>query len=138
MRSVSTSSLKVKLPSLFARVAKGERIIITRYGVPLAIMGPPRNATVKMTHEEIIEGMRELRNRVKPDRMGVREMVVEGPSRKPRAKTPALRPKRPKRLEDYSAIGMWADREDMKDPSAWVRKIRAPRYDRLGRRRPKP
>jgi prevent-host-death family protein len=31
-------------------------------------------------------------------------------------------------LEDYAAIGMWADRKDMKDPSAWVRKIRQPRY----------
>jgi arabinogalactan endo-1,4-beta-galactosidase len=41
-------------------------------------------------------------------------------------------------LLDFPVIGMWADREDMKDPSAWVRKIRAPRYDRLGRRRPKP
>ena len=33
-----------------------------------------------------------------------------------------------KKLEDYRAIGMWADRKDMKDPSAWVRKIRKPRY----------
>ena len=35
---------------------------------------------------------------------------------------------RRKELGDYRAIGMWADREDMKDPSAWVRKIRKPRY----------
>ena len=31
-------------------------------------------------------------------------------------------------LKDYAAIGMWADRKDMKDPSAWVRKIRRARY----------
>jgi len=37
------------------------------------------------------------------------------------------------RVVDHPAFGMWADREDMKGPSAWVRKIRAPRYDRLGR-----
>lgn len=35
---------------------------------------------------------------------------------------------RGKDLQEYRAIGMWADREDMKDPSAWVRKIRKPRY----------
>jgi antitoxin (DNA-binding transcriptional repressor) of toxin-antitoxin stability system len=138
MESVSVSNLKVSLSSLFARVANGERIVITRYGVPLAVMGPPRNAAAKMTHEEIVEGMRQLHKRVKPDRMSVREMVVEGRSRKPRAKKPALGPKRPMRLEDHAAIGMWADREDMKDPSAWARKIRAPRYLRLGRRQPKP
>jgi len=33
-----------------------------------------------------------------------------------------------KRLSEYSAIGMWAERKDMKDPSTWVRKIRKPRY----------
>jgi hypothetical protein len=32
-----------------------------------------------------------------------------------------------KDLSEYQAIGMWADRKDMKDPSAWVRRIRKPR-----------
>lgn len=31
-------------------------------------------------------------------------------------------------LADYPAVGMWADREEMKDPAAWVRKIRRPRH----------
>jgi len=31
-------------------------------------------------------------------------------------------------LLDSPAIGMWADREDMKDVHAWLRKIRTPRY----------
>lgn len=31
-------------------------------------------------------------------------------------------------LAEFRAIGMWADRKDMRDPSAWVRKIRKPRY----------
>jgi len=33
-----------------------------------------------------------------------------------------------KDLLEYRAIGMWADRKDMEDPSAWVRTIRKPRY----------
>jgi hypothetical protein len=92
----------------------------------------------KLTHAQIVEGMREFRKRVKPDRMSVREMVRDGRPRKAGPKLSAPRSKEPMRLEDYPAFGMWADRENMKDPSAWVRKIRAPRYDRLGRRRPKP
>jgi hypothetical protein len=92
----------------------------------------------KLTHEQIVEGMRELRKRVKPDRMSVRDMVREGRPRQPGRKPSAPKSSEPMRLEDYPAVGMWADREDMKDPSAWLRKIRAPRYDRLGRRRPKP
>jgi len=95
-------------------------------------------AVGKLTHEQIVEGMRELRKRVKPDRISVREMVREGRPRKPGAKLSAPKSSEPMRLEDYPAIGMWADRKDMKDPSAWVRKIRGPRYDRLGRRRTKP
>jgi prevent-host-death family protein len=33
-----------------------------------------------------------------------------------------------KKLTDYAAFGMWADREDMKDVHAWLKKIRTPRY----------
>ena len=32
----------------------------------------------KLTHKEIVEGMRALRKRVKPGKMSVREMVNEG------------------------------------------------------------
>jgi hypothetical protein len=32
----------------------------------------------KLTHAEIMEGLRELRKRVKPGKMSVREMVAEG------------------------------------------------------------
>ena len=48
---------------------------------------------------------------------------------KPVARISSLVGKKPaKDLLEYRAIGMWADRQDMKDPSAWVRKIRKPRY----------
>ncbi|HWZ33141.1 MAG TPA: hypothetical protein VNX18_17485 [Bryobacteraceae bacterium] len=33
-----------------------------------------------------------------------------------------------KKLSDHPFFGMWADREDMKDPAAYVRKIREPRF----------
>ncbi len=48
---------------------------------------------------------------------------------KPVAKISSLVEKKPaKDLLEYRAIGMWADRNDMKDPGAWVGKIRKPRY----------
>jgi hypothetical protein len=34
----------------------------------------------------------------------------------------------PMRVEDCAMFGMWADREDMKDPVAWVRELRKPRF----------
>jgi len=42
---------------------------------------------------------------------------------------------------DHPACGMWKDREDMKDPVAYVRNLRRPRYtwdDKLGVVRTKP
>jgi antitoxin (DNA-binding transcriptional repressor) of toxin-antitoxin stability system len=37
--------------------------------------------------------------------------------------------KKPKMdIRDHPFFGMWADREDMKDPAAYVRKIREPRF----------
>ena len=37
-------------------------------------------------------------------------------------------------VKDHPACGMWADREDMKDVAAYVRKIRQPRYSDLQER----
>ena len=48
---------------------------------------------------------------------------------KPVARISSLAEKKPAMdLEEYRAIGMWADRKDLEDPSAWVRRIRKPRY----------
>lgn len=47
---------------------------------------------------------------------------------KPVAKLLSLAAKNEMKLSDYPAVGMWADREDMKDVDGWLRKIRKPRY----------
>jgi prevent-host-death family protein len=47
---------------------------------------------------------------------------------KPVAKLSALNKKEPRQLIDHPAFGIWADREDMRDVDAWLRKIRRPRY----------
>ena len=44
-------------------------------------------------------------------------------------------------LKDHAFVGMWKDREDMKDPVAYIRNMRRPRYtwdDKLGVVRTKP
>ena len=47
---------------------------------------------------------------------------------KPVARLSALNQDKGGRLLDDPAVGMWADRDDMKDVHAWLRKIRTPRY----------
>jgi prevent-host-death family protein len=78
MRTVGAFEAKSHLFELLDRVSNGERITITRRGTPLAVLVPVEGAEKKLTHQEIVSGMRELRRRIKPDRMSVREMVEQG------------------------------------------------------------
>lgn len=78
METIGAFEAKTHLSSLLDRVARGERITITRHGVPAALLVPTDRAEQKLTHKEIVEGMRALRKRVKPGKMSVREMVNEG------------------------------------------------------------
>ncbi|MCX6618595.1 MAG: type II toxin-antitoxin system prevent-host-death family antitoxin [Acidobacteria bacterium] len=78
METIGAFEAKTHLSSLLDRVARGERITITRHGVPAAMLVPTDRAEQKLTHKEIVEGMRALRKRVKPGKMSVREMINEG------------------------------------------------------------
>jgi prevent-host-death family protein len=77
MASVGAFEAKTHLSDLLDRVARGEKITITRHGVPAALLIPVEEKQVIPTHREIVEGMRALRKRVKPGKMTVREMVKE-------------------------------------------------------------
>ena len=78
MKSVGAFEARTRLSDLLKRVSRGEKITITRHGVPVALLVPVTEATPKLKHQEIVEGMRALRKRVKPGKMSVREMVNEG------------------------------------------------------------
>jgi len=67
----------------------GKRLKIARQTIPTDKLVSAGVQRPKLTHDKIVEGMRELRKRVKPDRMSVREMVMEG-RRKPEANLPAV------------------------------------------------
>jgi prevent-host-death family protein len=78
MATVGAFEAKTHLSDLLDRVARGEKITITRHGVPAALLVPVEEIEAKLTHQEIVEGMRALRKRVKPGKKSVREMVAEG------------------------------------------------------------
>ncbi|HYL35864.1 MAG TPA: type II toxin-antitoxin system prevent-host-death family antitoxin [Bryobacteraceae bacterium] len=78
MKIVGSFEAKTKLASLLDRVAKGERIKITRHGVPVALLVPAGENSEKLTHPEIVEAMRELRREVKRDKLSVRQMIRAG------------------------------------------------------------
>ena len=78
MDSVGAFEAKTHLSALLDRVSQGEKITITRHGVPAALLVPVEKTRSKPTHQEVVEAMRALRKRIKPDAMSVREMVNEG------------------------------------------------------------
>jgi prevent-host-death family protein len=78
MESIGAFEAKTHLSALLDRVAKGERITITRHGVPAAMLIPIKESPAGLTHQEVVEAMRQLRKRVKPGNMSVSEMVNEG------------------------------------------------------------
>ena len=78
MALVGAFEAKTHLSDLLDRVSRGEKITITRHGVPAAMLVPVDEVKARLTHKEIVEGMRKLRKRVKPGKLTVREMVEEG------------------------------------------------------------
>jgi prevent-host-death family protein len=78
METIGAFEAKTHLAALLDRVAKGEKITITRHGIPAAVLAPVMPTEAKLSHIEIVEGMRALRKRVKPGKTSVREMIKEG------------------------------------------------------------
>ena len=75
---IGTFEAKTHLSALLERVAKGEKITITKHGVPAAMLVPVDESQRTLSHTEIVEGMRALRKRVKVGKMSVREMIDQG------------------------------------------------------------
>ncbi len=78
MPTIRTKEARVQFSRLLDRVAQGEKITITRYGVPVALLLSAETKTSQLTHAEIVEGMRALRKRVKPGPPSLREMIAKG------------------------------------------------------------
>ena len=78
MERKCASEAKTRLSAQLDRVAKGEKITITRRVVPVAVLMPISCAKSQMTHKKIVEGMRALRQSVKPSAVTIRKMIEEG------------------------------------------------------------
>jgi len=78
METIGTFEAKTHLSDLLDRVARGEMFTITRHGLPAALLIPVGITGDKLTHKEIVEGMRALRKKIKVDKMSVRQMIEEG------------------------------------------------------------
>ena len=77
MRSIGAYEAKTHLPRLLDEVAKGERITITKHGVPVAVLVPP-GVSVGQDPDTVMRWMREFRTGHRLAGVTIRELIDEG------------------------------------------------------------
>jgi prevent-host-death family protein len=77
METVGAYEAKTHLPKLLERVSKGERITITKHGVPVAILQPPESLR-KAEPKQVIAELRKFRDKHRLNGLSIRDMIEEG------------------------------------------------------------
>jgi prevent-host-death family protein len=77
METVGAYEAKTHLPKLLERVIKGERITITKHGVPVAVLQPPESLR-KTEPKQVIAELRNFRTKHRLNGLSIRDMVEEG------------------------------------------------------------
>lgn len=77
METVGAYEAKTHLPKLLERVAGGERILITKHGLPVAVLQPPASQR-RSTSKETISELRKFREKNRLQGLSIREMIEEG------------------------------------------------------------
>lgn len=77
MKTVGSYEAKTHLPRLLEEVANGERITITKHGVPVAVLMPP-GAARSLDVEATMQAIRDLRRGNRLGGLSIRELIDEG------------------------------------------------------------
>jgi prevent-host-death family protein len=78
MTTIGSYEAKTHLPELLERVARGEKILITRHGKPAAML-VPAPAQTKNNLRDVIQRMKALRRGNKLGRgLSIRDLIDEG------------------------------------------------------------
>lgn len=77
METIGAYEAKTHLPKLLERVSKGNRITITKHGVPVAVLQPV-NPAKQVDVATIIVELRQFRAKKRLDGLTIREMLEEG------------------------------------------------------------
>ena len=77
MEKIGAYEAKTHLPKLLERVIKGERITITKHGVPVAVLQPPFPSR-KTEPKKVIAELRKFRDKHTLKGLSIRDMIEEG------------------------------------------------------------
>jgi len=79
MNAVGSYEAKTHLPQLLKRVARGERILITKHGQAVAMLVPPTDEDKKPDAREVSRAMKALRKgNVLGGGVTIRDLIKEG------------------------------------------------------------
>ena len=79
MRKIGSYEAKTHLPKLLERAARGERILITKHGRAIAMLGPPTEEGQHLDAREVISAMRALRQGTRlGEGVTLRDLIDEG------------------------------------------------------------
>jgi prevent-host-death family protein len=76
IKTVGSFEAKTHLPSLLDHVALGEKIVITRRGIPVALLMPYKDASPPV--DETIETLLKFRKKLHLKGLSIRDMKEEG------------------------------------------------------------
>lgn len=77
METIGAYEAKTHLPQLLKRVSKGEKITITKHGVPVATLQAPESV-VKPPARKVIADLRKFRQQHRLAGLSIRQMIEEG------------------------------------------------------------
>ncbi len=77
MEKIGVYEAKTHLTKLMDRVSKGEKITITKHGVPVAILQPADSSKTEPVRE-VIEQLKQFRKGRRLDGLSIRDMIEEG------------------------------------------------------------
>jgi prevent-host-death family protein len=78
MESIGSFEAKTHLPALLERASKGETIIITRHGKPVARLVPPSEEPPRLSVEEAVAGLLEFGKAHRLEDINVVDLIREG------------------------------------------------------------
>lgn len=77
METIGAYEAKTHLPQLLERVAKGEKIMITKHGVPVATLQPADSAK-RTPVRDVIDQLKRFRSGHRLEGLSIRDMIEEG------------------------------------------------------------
>jgi prevent-host-death family protein len=77
METIGAYEAKTHLPQLLERVSRGDRITITKHGVPVAIL-QPYDPDKRIDVAAVIAELRAFRAQNRLDDLTIRDMIAEG------------------------------------------------------------